>query len=301
VVNMEQISNSIEAVCNNCGSNRYSVIFLAGKAQINQIVKCSDCELLFAYPRDHSNMERYDVDQSKEAPLTADSYQVRHTADKLPDYRLIDGALQTLLPNKGRLVEVGSYSGCVSDYFRSAGWDVVGIEPDGRAVAYAKSTYDVEVLRGTVLSVDLPDASADAVVMLHVIEHVDDPMANIARIRALLKPGGILAMETPTYDSLAYKVLGRRERSMSCDGHIFFYTVKSATALLKANGFEIARVDKVGRTMSVARMLANVGIMSKSATVRKFMESISTKWGLHDHYLYVNARDMVRIYARVPA
>lgn len=290
-----------DSQCNNCGNTRSTMVFRAGDAQVNQIVQCDHCGLLYAYPRQNSNLESYDINQAEQAALTAESPQVRHTADKLPDYQLIEGVLKHYLPNKGRLVEVGSYSGCVADHFRQSGWDVVGIEPDGRAVAYARATYPVEILRGTVMSVDIPKASADAVIMLHVIEHVDDPAENIAQIRSVLKPGGILAIETPTYDSLAYKLLGRRERSISCDGHIYFYTVKTLSALLEANGFEIARVDKVGRTMSVARLLFNVGVMSKNARVRNFVQSISEKWNLHQRYLYLNARDMVRIYARARA
>jgi 2-polyprenyl-3-methyl-5-hydroxy-6-metoxy-1,4-benzoquinol methylase len=229
--------------------------------------------------------------------LTAESRQVKHTADKLPDYRRLANVLEHLLPTKGRLIEVGSFSGVLTAYFKRAGWDAAGIEPDGRAVDYARSTYGIEVHRSTLETVALPPASIDAVVMLHVIEHVDNPTSNVKRARELLRDGGIFVVETPTYDSFSYKILGPRERSISCDGHIFFYTTKTLSDLLTKNGFSILRCEKVGRTMSIGRLLHNVGIMSKSHALQSVLKSISDRWALESRYIYLNMRDMIRIYA----
>jgi 2-polyprenyl-3-methyl-5-hydroxy-6-metoxy-1,4-benzoquinol methylase len=229
--------------------------------------------------------------------LTAESRQVKHTADKLADYRRLADALERLLPAKGRLIEVGSFSGVLTAHLKRAGWDAAGIEPDGRAVDYAKATYDIEVHRCTLETVVLPPASVDAIVMLHVIEHVDDPTTNVRRARELLRDGGIFVIETPTYDSLSYRILGRRERSINVDGHISFYTTKTLRDLLEMNGYSILRCEKVGRTMSIGRLLHNVGIMSKSRTLESTLKSISDRWGLENRYVYLNMRDMIRIYA----
>ena len=63
--------------------------------------------------------------------------------------------------------------------------------------------------------------------MLHVIEHVPDPVGTLREIWRILKPGGHLILETPRYDTAMFWLLGRRERSLSCDGHIFFFTNES--------------------------------------------------------------------------
>lgn len=294
-----KIADLMEATahCNNCGSADSKVIHEPGRAQINQVVKCTNCGLMFAYPRVRPNYERYDKDSADAPPLTALSEQVKHTADKMADYRRLADDLGRILPEKGRLIEVGSYSGVLTDHFRRAGWDAAGIEPDGLAADYAKAEFGVEVHRGTLETVDLPPASVDAVVMLHVIEHVDDPTANVRRARELLRKGGVFVVETPTYDSISYKLLGRRERSISCDGHIFFYTKDTLTKLLENNGYTIVRIDKVGRTMSVGRLLYNVGVMSKSNKLKSVLRTFSDRFNLEKAYLYLNMHDMIRIYA----
>lgn len=290
----------IVAKCNNCASGRFRVVHVSGAAQINQIVECLDCGLMYAYPRAQLNLTRYDKDDRRELPLSEQHAQLKHTADKLADYHRINGALLKLLPEKGRLIEVGSFSGIVTDHFRRAGWDAAGIEPDGRAAAYARATYGINVHRGTLETVDLPAASVDAIVMLHVIEHVDDPMSNVKRAHALLRRGGVFVVETPSYDSLTYRLLGRRERSISCNGHIFFYTEKTLKDLFVRAGFRIVGTERVGRTMTIGRFLWNLGVVSKSPRVQSVLKAVSDRLRLDRRYIYMNLGDMIRIYASKP-
>lgn len=285
------------AICNNCGSSKYSVLYPAGRAQINQIVECSQCGLMYAYPLARSNLSSYTAARSSEAPLTAASAEVRRALDKLPDYLKIETVLHDYLPQRGHVVEVGAYSGILLNAFRDAGWRVTGIEPDGRAVDHARTRYGIDMRHGTLEDAGLEAGSADALVMLHVIEHIDDPAAAVAQVVRLLRPGGVFAVETPTYDSLSYRILGRRERSLSCNGHIFFYTEASLMRLLTDSGLEPMRIERVGRTMSIARLLWNIGVMSKSVAVQRTMSALSARLNLDERYVYLNARDMLRVYA----
>lgn len=284
------------AVCNNCGSHETRLLYRAGVAQKHQIVECANCGLMYAWPLSKSNIVNYDHDS--QIALDWTDKQVVHTGEKLPDYSPIAETLRKIDPSAKRVIEVGGYSGQLSRHFMDCGYDVTLIEPDGRAAAFAKAELGVDARKATLETADVAPESADALLMLHVIEHVDNPGATVKAVRHLLKPGGIFICETPAYDSLTYRILGKRERSLSCDGHIFFYTTETLTSLLKQNGFEIARVEKVGRTMSIERLLWNVGVMSKSATIKDWMRKLGSSKLLHGRYLYLNMHDMVRVYAR---
>jgi SAM-dependent methyltransferase len=284
------------AKCNNCGSQEHAIVFEAGKAQVNQIVRCADCGLMYAFPLQRSNLSQY-LNNSP-ATLTDQSTQVRHTADKMADYCLIANDLEALLPRKGALCEIGIYSGVLLGYLRSRGWTVSGIEPDGRAVDYARRLFGLDVHHGTLDTASLDPDSIDAAIMLHVIEHLDDPAGTVDQVHRVLKPGAIFVVETPTYDSWTFKILGARERSVSCDGHIFFYTQETLSAVLQQHGFEIVKTQLVGRTMSLARLLYNLGVMAKSRKVQNRLAALATRLSLEEYYVYVNLKDMVRIYAR---
>jgi SAM-dependent methyltransferase len=284
------------AKCNNCGSLEYGIVFEAGRAQVNQIVRCGDCGLMYAFPLKRSNLSEY-LNNSP-ATLTDQSGTVRHTADKMPDYRFMAGRLEEFLPRKGVLCEIGIYSGVLLDYLRSRGWSVSGIEPDGRAVTYARRVFGLDVHHGTLDTASLNPESIDAAIMLHVVEHLDDPARAVVQVHRVLKPGGIFVVETPTYDSWTFKILGRRERSLSCDGHIFFYTQETLSALLQQHGFEIVKTQLVGRTMSLARLLFNIGVIAKNSKVQDRLAALAIWLGLEKYYIYLNVKDMVRMYAR---
>ena len=286
------------ARCNNCGSPEHTELYAAGSAQRHRIVRCRSCGLMYASPRPSSNLSNYLVATAPVAPLHDDSPEVRRGRDKLPDYLEVEKVLSRLLPGRGMMVEVGAYSGLLLEHFRRAGWRVLGIEPDGRGVEYAQRRFGIDVRQGTLDSVRIAAGSVDAVVMLHVIEHIDDPAAAVRAVARLLRSGGVFAVETPTYDSLAYRLLGRRERSLSCDGHIYFYDQRTLAALLEQSGFELLEVERVGRTVTLKRLLWNLGVMSKSARVQRALASVSDRLGLADRRLYINARDMIRVYAR---
>ena len=287
------------ANCNNCGAREREVVFAPGVAQKHQIVRCVNCGLMYAYPRATANVANYVAAGQTGEPMSLQTPEVIRSFDKLPDYEPIGLELRKRLPRGKTLLEVGCHAGVLLDRFRSQGWSVSGVEPDAKAANFARSHYGLDVKASTLEDAGYDPAMFDAVVMLHVIEHLDDPAGTVAAIARVLRPHGFLVVETPVYDTLMYRLLGRRERSLSCDGHIVFYTGGTLAALLERCGFEIVEQRRVGRTVSFGRLLWNIGVMSKSSAVQHLIERVSSALGLiHRGRLYLNTRDMLRIFAR---
>src|SRR5437016_1098885 len=287
------------ANCNNCGAREREVVFAPGVAQKHQIVRCVNCGLMYAYPRATANVANYVAAGQTGEPMSLQTPEVIRSFDKLPDYEPIGLELRKRLPRGKTLLEVGCHAGVLLDRFRSQGWSVSGVEPDAKAANFARSHYGLDVKASTLEDAGYDPAMFDAVVMLHVIEHLDDPAGTVAAIARVLRPHGVLVVETPVYDTLMYRLLGRRERSLSCDGHIVLYTGGPLAALLERCGFEIVEQRRVGRTVSFGRLLWNIGVMSKSSAVQHLIERVSSALGLiHRGRLYLNTRDMLRIFAR---
>src|SRR2546423_2141593 len=96
-----------------------------------------------------------------------------------------------------------------------------------------------------------------------------------------------------------FKLLGRRERSINnCAGHIYFFTVPTLSRMLEKNGFEVARVDLVGRTLTIDRLLFNIGLMTRSARVKAWLGRVGRRWGFERKHVHINVRDMQRLYCR---
>lgn len=290
--------------CNLCGADDFKVIFNEGKAQIHRIVKCKNCDLIYANPqadnvsdveKDHSMQGADDVDNESESCLThfnPENHQyLKKQYLQLKDYSKIIDFVD--VKEKGILLEIGSYAGIFLNEAKKRGWDVIGIEPLDIPALYAEKRYGIKVIREYFEQAGLQNETIDVIVSCHVIEHVPDPVAFVMKAFALLKPGGNLILETPDYNSLMFKLLKHRERSVRCDGHIFFFTKKTLTKLVENNGFSVLKHEKVGRTLTLDRLFYNLGII----TGRKdFFSKLSKKLRLDKFIIRINMRDMQRIY-----
>jgi 2-polyprenyl-3-methyl-5-hydroxy-6-metoxy-1,4-benzoquinol methylase len=284
--------------CNLCGADDYSVIFPKGYAQVHQIVRCNRCALMYANPQ-----ELVDCNGFEEYQKQAESNELEQYFEKqrvqLPDNLRVLRRLNEMFPQRGKLLEIGSYLGIFLDKVRAETWDVTGLEPFHTVAEYSRRTYNLNIVEKLLPEASFPKGYFDAVIMLHVIEHLPDPAEYIREIRRIVRPGGGFVVETPRFDSLMFKIMGRRERSLSnCNGHIYFFTVPSLSSLLEKNGFAVERVDLVGRTLTADRLFYNVGVMSRNAAVQKAVASASSALGLSKVRLHVNVRDMQRIYCR---
>ena len=286
--------------CNLCGADDYAVLFPKGFAQLHRIVACKQCGLMYANPQesvDCENFESGSYPQVYNETTGGQYFQKQHV--QLPDNLRALRVLNELVPRRGKLLEIGSFCGIFLDRIRTSGWEVTGLEPYRAVADYSRGKYGLNVVDGVLPRPELPDESFEAVAMLHVIEHMPDPSENLREIRRLLKLGGVLVVETPRFDSLMFKILGRRERSVgNCDGHIYFFTVATLKRMLEKNHFEIIKVELVGRTLTVDRFFYNLGLISRSNLIKRCLASVSRALHLDRCSFYINARDMQRIYAR---
>ncbi len=283
--------------CNVCGADNFTVIYASGVAQVNQIVKCTGCGLMYANPRkqpDHVELESWPDDPNfeieKESPQRIEKERLQ-----IRDLDTTREHLKKLHPSRGRLVEVGSSFGYVLDAFRTDGWDVLGIEPDRNVARYASNKLKISTINSTLEPAALAAESADVVVMLHVIEHVPDPIGTLREIMRILKPGGHLILETPRYDTAMYWLMGRRERSISCDGHIFFFTSASLRKAYCVAGFQLDRLDFTGRSLTFDRLIYNIGVISKSRNLQRIAGSLSRRLQLQKISMTINLRDIQRV------
>ena len=206
--------------------------------------------------------------------------------------------LAAIYPDRGLLLEIGSSLGFLLNYMREDGWEVSGVEPDRDRASDCARRLGIAVAPTSIDEASIAADSRDVVVMLHVIEHVADPLAVMRQIHRVLHRGAHAVIETPRYDTMAHAVLGHRERSLRCDSHIYFFTRESLCRLAVLAGFEVVEWRAVGRSLNVERLLWNVGRMSGRRGVQEWLRRHGGLAGLGRLNLYLNIRDMQRVLLR---
>lgn len=113
----------------------------------------------------------------------------------------------------------------------------------------------------------VPDHAASAAVMIHVLDHLLDPVATLRELRQKLKPGARLLLVTHDESSLLRRLVGWRWPAF-CLQHPQIYNSKSMRTLLQAAGFEVLEQSKTVNFFEIRFLLKHLlwafGIKAKS-------------------------------------
>ncbi len=144
---------------------------------------------------------------------------------------------------RGRVLDVGCGRGILPALMRTRGWDAHGVEISSTAARHAIEELGVPVFVGPLEESDYPEGFFDAVVIWHVLEHVQDPRAALAKARAILKPGGLLMVAVPNFDSLQAKAGGPVWFHLDVPRHYFHFRLRVLRKLLEEQGFTVEKVS----------------------------------------------------------
>ncbi len=205
-----------------------------------RLVRCRCCGLRYLNPRPAvEGLDRY-------YPATYDPFARRGLSARVKarqERKAVD-ALWPFLAPPARVLDLGCATGDLLQAVRKRGNpNVLGIEPSVHAAAIARDCYGLDVRAGQLADVALPDASLDAVLMSHVIEHLPSPARTLAEIKRVLRPGGTLVLWLPNADSLAARVWGDAWMGYDAPRHLYTFTPATLTTLLQRTGFAVREIQ----------------------------------------------------------
>lgn len=231
--------------CDLCGADDYVVLFERSDARhdvagLYRMVQCQTCELLYLNPRpsEETLTRHYPEDY---APFDV-SRGLLGRVTRVLRRREADGT-RAWIPDRGRVLELGCAAGDLLLPLRTAGFDVVGVEPSASASRRAREQYGLPVHTGTLASAELPSGTFDAVVIRSVIEHLPSPVADLRRIAALLKPGGHLFITTDNADSTDRRAFGQDWYGFDVPRHLNVFSSKTLTRALTSANFTVRRIS----------------------------------------------------------
>jgi len=146
----------------------------------------------------------------------------------------------------GRLMEIGCGSGVLLQAAIERGWHADALEMSPELAAMACETNPgASVIIADVLDHGAGAGDYDAVMALDVLEHVVDPELMLRNCRSLLKPGGLLLLQTPNTKSLRYRSQGAAWDMLDPEQHINLWSPSGLCSLLGATGFDIETLQTV--------------------------------------------------------
>jgi SAM-dependent methyltransferase len=136
------------------------------------------------------------------------------------------------LPERGSMLDFGAGTGAFLREWSAAfpRWDLSAIEPGGGYAMLDGIANLKEVFNGPYYQWQSSD-KFEAVVVMSVLEHINDPLSALSWIRKRLAPGGILLMQHPNFALLP--------GDLFCADHINKMTLQHTEALCRHAGFKL--------------------------------------------------------------
>ncbi|GBF42874.1 methylase/methyltransferase [Leptospira ellinghausenii] len=178
--------------------------------------------------------------------------------------------------SKGNLLDVG----CGLGFFVKAvltkkpGWTAVGYEISKQAVKFANEQNGMKtVYAGLVQDSKLPKESFDIITLWDVIEHIPKPHSLLTYLHGLLKPGGVLFLQTPNFPiqlakaNLKVKLKGMKEgvHYLEAKDHVNNYKMATLAELGKQCGFTKPEYKVLMPILSVSGSKSKLAVYVKLA------------------------------------
>ncbi len=273
----DQLPDAIEAF--RCTSSLYGKHFT--------IVRCRNCGLGYTNPR-LTGEEIIRAYEAVEDPLYVEEYDGRALTFKKHLQRV-----QAIKAPPGRLLDVGAYSGVFVEAAQANGWDAWGLEPSRWAVDQARAR-GLNMLEGSLDTVEIPDESFDVVTMWDVIEHVADPLAQLRSVRRILKPGGLAVIHTMDLDSTFAKLMGGRWPWLM-EMHVYYFTPRTLGRMAETAGLKVVKARAEGRYLRLGYVATRV------AGIHRFTGRLAAgaleALGLREVAIPLNFGDLFTLYA----
>ena len=205
------------------------------------LVRCGDCGLVSTFPP----VPREEIGHYYPPSYYGDNNR-RFNAlleGLIPFFRNRRAKAIERFVRTGRILDVGCGRGILPALMRERGWEAHGLEFSETSARHARDELRLPIFVGDFLWSPYTEGSFDTVVLWHVLEHVADPVAAIRRAHQILKPGGLLVIAVPNFESLQARFAGRHWFHLDVPRHYHHFGLGVLRRLLTSNGFSILDVS----------------------------------------------------------
>lgn len=236
-----------QTACENCGNDELEIFFDEPK---HKLKRCPSCNL---YQKGFLESETvyegdYHVHYSKRRKSKMRTAAIR-----------LASTTKYLETERPRTLDVGCSVGATVQAAKDLGWEAMGVDISQNAVKYCQSKgLDCHKIDGVKLP--FKDNYFDLLTNWHVIEHCRDVKETLDEWYRVLKPGGVMILETP--DSTYLKAQWMRQKYLKFwpPDHLYTFDRSNLSSILENSGFEILPTRILGKATALPAPLAMYAI-----------------------------------------
>jgi 2-polyprenyl-3-methyl-5-hydroxy-6-metoxy-1,4-benzoquinol methylase len=190
--------------------------------------------------------------------------------------------INSLQPNKGRILDIGAGTGDFLLVAKENGWITVGVEPSDKAKAIAKKK-GVSFVEATS---ELENHSFDIISMWHVFEHVPNLENQIAELKRLLKPNGTLIIAVPNFKSFDAKHYGKFWAAYDVPIHFWHFSKTAIKKIFEKEEMLIEKVLPMKFDSFYVSLLSEKYKTGKMNFIKAFFVGLQSNWKAKENFEY---------------
>lgn len=190
--------------------------------------------------------------------------------------------INSLQPNKGRILDIGAGTGDFLSVAKNDGWQTIGVEPSDRAKAIAKNK-GISFVEQTS---ELENHSFDVISMWHVLEHVPDLDKQIKELKRLLKPTGTLIIAVPNFKSFDAKHYGKFWAAYDVPIHFWHFSKTAIKLLFEKEEMQLEKILPMKFDSFYVSLLSEKYKSRKINFIKAFFTGLQSNWKAKKDFEY---------------
>lgn len=230
--------------CIFCDSNSYKKFEIKKFSRPFEIWECPSCGLLFQNPLPcSSELEAY-YQEGYYTGKNEFAYQDERKNFKYSSYvwkariKRLQKNLRTKLKDK-KILDIGCSFGGLLQNAKEMGLHPYGIEISDFSRKYVQKQFQIPVYK-TLKEAKFQDNFFDAVTMIELIEHLDQPCDVLSECFRILKKGGLLLIQTANMQG-QQAIKAKENYHYFLPGHLYYFSRKNLRQKLLEIGFTHVR------------------------------------------------------------
>jgi SAM-dependent methyltransferase len=259
--------------------------------------RCGDCGSLATSPLPtQEKLVRHYADYNE--TYTAGMGPKRYVAEMPKRWRARLDLLQRA-GGRGALLDLGGSNGMFGSLAHERGFrvSVADFVATSKDLGFATVTPADLSKRG---GVPLPDSRFDVVTLWSCLEHVRDPEASFAEIHRLVRPGGLVAIDTPLVGDACERIFPARSHWICPPEHLHLYSAVGLDRAVRRAGFQPvfhSPFHERTRLRWIARRGRNLAVASLGLVLRA---AARERWTRLREHAVTQAGDIQVIVCRRP-
>lgn len=264
--------NHVHTHCILCSSTELKP--LSRYYEQHSLIKCGNCSLVFA--------EKIPSIEELNSHYSAYSYD-NHATISTSTLKSYSDLLDEMEPfrSNNRLLDTGCGRGWFLVEAKKRGWEVYGTEYSDKAVELCEKN-GINMKHGQLNAALFEAGYFDVITSFEVIEHINNPLEDLAYISSFLRSGGLFYCTTPNFNSIMRYYLKEKYNVIEYPEHLTYYTKKTLSAAIEKSAFRKMKFLSTGISVTrIQQSLGNTDKVHDASSDEKLREKIGKKWYLN--------------------